>query len=79
MGACKTATFLFYTGNNFFEQVWSANQNFQFKLKFGTKTNSKKVEFSGDADFFRFPPKILFLGKFGSKINNSQFKLKPGT
>ena len=79
MGACKTATFLFYTGNTFFEQVWSANQNFQFKLKFGTKTNSKKVEFNGDIDFFRFPPKILFLGKFGSKINNCQFKLKPGT
>ena len=27
---------LFSTGNTFFQQIWSKNQNCQFKLKFGT-------------------------------------------
>ena len=29
--------------------------------------------------FFFFPPEILFLGKFGPKIQNYQFMLKFGT
>ena len=30
--------FLFYTRKALFGQIWSKNQNYQFKLKFGTKT-----------------------------------------
>ena len=31
-----------FTGNTIFEQVWSKNQNCQFKLNVGTYTNSNK-------------------------------------
>ena len=33
---------------------------------------------NGDIHFFPFPPEIPPLGKFGTKIQNCQFKLKPG-
>ena len=32
--------------------------------------------FNGDIHFFRFHSEVLFLGKFGPKIQNYQFKLK---
>ena len=35
-----SAIFLIKTGNTFFEQIWSENQNYQLKLKFSTQTNS---------------------------------------
>ena len=79
MGARKTAIFLFYAGNTLLEQVWSKNQNSQFKLKFGTKTNSNMHNSIVMFIFSRFPPEIPFLGKFGPKNQNCQFKLKFGT
>ena len=50
-------------------------QNFQFKLKFGTKN---KLKFHGGAHFFSFWLEIPFFSKFGPKNQNSQFKLKFG-
>ena len=53
-------------------------RNCQFKLKFGTSTNSNMqnsvVEFT-----LYFLSEIPFLGKFGQKFQNCQFKLKFGT
>ena len=37
------------------------------------------VEFNDDVHFFRFQQKISFLGKFGPKNQNFQFKLKCST
>ena len=36
------------------------------------------AEFTGHFHFFCFRPEIPFLGKFGSKNQNCQFKLKFG-
>ena len=40
MVARRSAIFPFSTGNYFFGQIWSKNQNCQFKLKFGALINS---------------------------------------
>ena len=46
-------------------------QNCQFKLKFGTKTNSIEYEeLNDDVQFFRFWLETPFLGKFGPKNQN---------
>ena len=37
------------------------------------------VELNGGVHFFCFRPETQFLGKFGSKNQNCQFKLKFGT
>ena len=48
MDAHTSAIFPFSTGNSLFGQIWSkkqqnkTKQNRQFKLKFGTQTNSNK-------------------------------------
>ena len=39
----------------------------------------KYAEFSGGVHFSRFKVEIPFLGKFGPKTQNCQFKLKFGT
>ena len=68
----------FSSGNTLFVQIWSKNQNFQFKLKFGTQTNSNDGEFNGGVQFFCFRLEIPILDKFGSKIRNCLFKVKFG-
>ena len=55
------------------------SQNCQFKLKFGTQTNSNMQNSMAVFTFFCFRRKTLFLGKFGTKNQNCQFKLKFGT
>ena len=55
------------------------NQNYQFKLKFGTYTNSNMQNSLGMFLFFCFWSEIHFLGKFGPKNQNYQFKLKFAT
>ena len=52
------------------------NQNCQFKLKFGTYTNSNK---QNSVALFCFRPETLFLGKYGPKNQTCQFKLKFST
>ena len=51
-------------GLEFKLKVGPKNQNFQFKLKFSTKDNSRNAELNGDVHFFSFP-KMPFLNKFG--------------
>ena len=53
----------------------SKTQSSQFKLKFGTKTNSNS-RFSGGLPLFCFRLEIPFLCKFGPKNQCCQFKLK---
>ena len=55
---------------------WIPKINCQFKLKFGTKTKSKKQ--NSIVNFFCFRLEAPFLGKFGPKIQNCQFNLKLG-
>ena len=45
---------------------------------FGTYTNFN-IQFNGGVHFFCFRPETPFLGKFGSKNQNYQFKLKFGS
>ena len=51
----------------------SKNQNYQFKLKFGTYTNLNMNILTGGIHFFCFRPETPFLGKFGPKNQNFQF------
>ena len=84
--------YLFYTGSTLFGQIWFKNQNFQFKLKFCTKFNSNIqnwmvificffliILFYFVYSFACLRPEKPFSGKFGSKNQNCQFKLKFGT
>ena len=84
--------FLFSTGNTLLGQIWSKkNQNCQFKPKLCTKSNSNMqnaivifIFFFFSLFFFVFfvflfvclRLEIFFLGKFGPKNQNCQFKLK---
>ena len=54
-------------------------QNFQFKAKLDTYTNSNMQNSMVMFTFFCFRPEILFLGKFGPKNQNGQFKVKLDT
>ena len=71
--------FSFSTGNNLFGQVWSK------KLKLLVYTESwyldqfEYAKFRDGVHFFYFQLEIPFLGKFGPKTQNCQFRLKFGT
>ena len=52
------------------------NQNYQFKLKLSTVTNSNMYNLIMMLLFVCFRPEIPFLGKFGPKNQSGQFKLK---
>ena len=67
--------FPFSTGN----RIKKNPQNCQFKLKFGTKTNSNMQNSVVVFTFFSFRWEIPFLGKFSPKNQNCQFQLKFGT
>ena len=54
-------------------------QNCYSKLKFDTQINSNMQNSMVVFTFSIFDRKYLFLGKFGSKNQNCQFKLKRGT
>ena len=60
----------------FLGKVGPKIQNWQFKLKFGTYTNSKIQNSVLMFTFFDFTQEILFLSKFDSKKQNCQFKLE---
>ena len=51
------------------------NQNYQFKLKFGSWPNLN-ILFSDAVHFFCFWPKMHFLGNFGLNCQYCQFKVK---
>ena len=54
------------------------NQNFQFKVKFGTDTNWNMQNSMVMFILFYFGLKTPFLGKFGPKNQNCQFQLNFG-
>ena len=62
----------------FWANLVKKTQKGQFKL-IRYLDKFKYVEFSGAVSFFRFWLEIPFLGKFGPKNQNCQFKLKFGT
>ena len=55
------------------------NQNFQFKLKFGTQTNSNMENSMAGVYCFCFRPATTCLGKFDPKYQKCQFRLKCGS
>ena len=79
MSAHKTAIFCFPPHIPFFGKFAPKNQNCQFKLKFGTLSNSIIKNSMVMFTFVHFWPEIPLLGKFGRNYQNCQFKLKSGT
>ena len=59
-------TFSFLIRNTLFGQIWSKNQNCQFKLKLGTCTNSNMQNLMVILTFSNLT-RDTFLGKFGPK------------
>ena len=66
---CGVHFFCFRPEKPFLGKYGQKNQNYQFKLKFGTKTN---LNMRNSMMMFTFS----FLGKFGPKIQNFLFKVK---
>ena len=60
--------FLFLSGNTLFGQTWSKNQNYQFKLKFVTYTNSNMQNSMVMFTFFCFDQKYPFWAKMVQKV-----------
>ena len=79
MSAHKTAIFCFPPDIPFFGKFAPKNQNCQFKLKFGTLSNSIIKNSMVMFTFVHFWPEIPLLGKFSRNYQNCQFKLKFGT
>ena len=65
---------MFRSKTSFSHKFGTKYQNCQFKLKFRIKTNS-----IGNAYFFQFQARILFLGKFDPKNQNILLILTFGT
>ena len=57
--------------NSFWANNGPKNLNYQFKLKFGTYTNSNMHNSMVMFTFSVFDQKYLFLGKFGKKLKLS--------
>ena len=70
--------FPFSIKNALSAQIGHKCQNYQFKLKFGTKTNSNMQNSIVMFNFLVFDRKYLFWGKFAPKNQNYQFRLKLG-
>ena len=78
MNAGTSAIFPFSTRNTLCGRIWSKISKLTVYAGIRDLVQFKYVELHGDLHFFlqlRFP----FLGKFGPKNQNYQFKLKFGT
>ena len=71
--------FLFLTGNTLFGQIWSKKLKLSSYGKTWYLDWFEYAELNGDVHLFRFGPEIPFLGKFGLKCHNCQFKTKFGS
>ena len=60
--------FMFSTGNTFFVQIWSKKSNFQFKLRFDTKSNLNMQNSMMMFTFSVFDLKYLFGANLFHKI-----------
>ena len=80
MDARTKAIFPFSTENSLFEQIWSKKKKKKRKSNFlGNAIEFEFAEFNGAVIFLKFRPETPFLGKFGQKSQNCQYKLKFGT
>ena len=70
--------FVFNQKYPFLRKSGPKRPNHQFKLKFGSQSNSDMKNSVILVTFFVFDWKYLFWGKFGPKNKNYQFKLKLG-
>ena len=75
----KKCDFMFQIGSTLFEQICSKNQNRQFKLKFGTSTNSNVQNSIMMFTFSVLGWEYLFRAYLVQKKQNCQFKLEFGT
>ena len=71
--------FLFETRSTLFGKIWSKKWNLSFQAEIWYNEKFGYVEFHGGVHFFCFGLETPFLGKFGPKNENCQFKLKFGT
>ena len=71
--------FCFWSEISFWDKFGRKSQNYHFKLKFVTYTNSNMKNSMMLFSFFSFWVQIPFLGKFGPKSQNSHFKLEFST
>ena len=71
--------FLFLSENTLFGQIWSKKLKFLFQAEIWYLHEFEHAEFNGGVHFFCFWVEMLFLGKFGPKSQNYQFKLKFAT
>ena len=71
-GICKIQWWyllsLFLIRNTLFGQIWSKSQNYQFKLKFGSYTNSKMLNSIAVFPFFVFDQKCTFWANLVQKV-----------
>ena len=71
--------FWFLSGNILFGQIWFKKSTLSVEAEIWCPHQFKYAEFNIDVHFFRFQLEISFLGKFGPKNQNYQFKLEFGT
>ena len=71
--------FLFLIENTYFEQIWLKKLKLSVQGETPYFNQFKYAEFNGDVHSFCFWSEIPFLGRFGPKNQNYQFKLKFGT
>ena len=71
--------FLFLIENTYFEQIWLKKLKLSVQGETPYFSQFKYAEFNGDVHSFCFWSEIPFLGRFGPKNQNYQFKLKFGT
>ena len=78
MNAGTSAMFPFSTRNTLCGRIWSKISKLTVYAEIRDLVQFKYVEFDGDLHFF-LQLEFSFLGKFGPKNQNCQFKLKFGT
>ena len=80
IGICKIQSccslFLFWAWYNFSGKIWQKYQNCQFKLEFGTRSNSNMKNSMVMFSFSVFDRKYPFFGKFISKNQYCLLKLE---
>ena len=72
-------TFSFFIGNTLLGQICSKKTKMFIRAEIWCSDNSENAKFNGHAQFFFLRTEILFMGKFGPKIQNYFFRMKCGT
>ena len=72
-------TFSVLDGDTLFGQFWSIKSELSVQAEIWHPEQHEYAVFNDAVHFFRFRPEIPFLGKFGLKNQNCQFKVKSDT